>query len=113
MVTAKGVLDRLKERGEEVLAQVSGELMSNPRFLKAVETAYKGKETVDRAVGQALKSMNLPTRTEFKKAVTRVDALEKQIQELKDALAKAKAGPKARPRARKPKAPSAPPAASA
>ena len=93
------LLDRLKSRGEEVFTQVSAELMSNPRFMKAMEGALKGKERVDSAVAQAIKSMNIPTRTEFKRALRRIDALEGEVADLKaqlKAVAKTKAATKTR-----------------
>ena len=62
MTVDRGLLDRLRSRGEEVLTQASAELMSNPRFLKAMEGAMRGKERIEEAVGQALEQMNVPTR---------------------------------------------------
>ena len=79
----KGLLDRIKERGEEAFTQVSGQLMSNPAFVKALETAVRGKEKLDAAVGRALKQMNIPTRSEFKKALSRIEALEREVAGLK------------------------------
>ncbi len=96
-----GVLDQLKARGEELFGRVSSELMANPRFMKAMETAWKGKARVDEAVGEALKRMNIPTRTEFKRAVKRIDELERQLAELKARAEK----PARKPRARRPAAP--------
>jgi polyhydroxyalkanoate synthesis regulator phasin len=78
-----GLLGRLKARGEEVLAQVSSELMANPHFMKAMEGALRGKHLVDEAVGRVLKTMNLPTRSEFKKALGRIEALEREVSALK------------------------------
>jgi hypothetical protein len=75
----RGVFDFLRSRGEEFLTQVSNELLANPRFLKAMQAAMRGKEWVDEAVAQALRTMNVPTRTEFKRAVARVDALEREV----------------------------------
>jgi polyhydroxyalkanoate synthesis regulator phasin len=83
MTIDKDLLDRLKNRGEELFTQVSAELMSNPRFMTAMEGAVRGKERVEDAVGQAIKKMNIPTRTEFKKAVRRIDALEEELAALK------------------------------
>jgi polyhydroxyalkanoate synthesis regulator phasin len=88
----RSVFDQLKARGEEVFNQMAGELMGNPRFVSALQTAMKGKERLDQAAAQALKSMNVPTRTEFKRALSRVEALEQEIAELKRTQA-------ARPRA--------------
>jgi polyhydroxyalkanoate synthesis regulator phasin len=103
---AAGVLGLLKAKGEEVFAQVSSELMSNPRFMQAMQTAFKGKAKLDEAVAQALRTANIPTRTEFKRAVRRVEALEAQVEELKAALAAA-AQPKPKRRAPRRKAASA------
>ena len=96
------VFQRLKERGEEMLTQISGELMSNPHFIKAMQAAMQGKEMLDRAVARTLKNLNIPTRTEFKKAAHRIDVLEKELAELKASVAKAPAPPK-RTRKRVPK----------
>jgi polyhydroxyalkanoate synthesis regulator phasin len=77
------VFDLLKARGEEVLNQVSTELMSNKHFMKALQAAMQGKEKLDQAAARALKQMNIPTRTEFKKAVRRIEALEHELAALK------------------------------
>lgn len=102
MTIDKDLIDRLRARGEEVFTQVSAELMSNPRFMKAMEGALKGKERVDAAAAEAIKSMNIPTRTEFKRALRRIDALEGEVADLKARLkAAAKVKTKARAKARK------------
>jgi hypothetical protein len=75
------VFDFLRARGEEFLTQISNELMNNPRFIRAMQTAMRGKEWVDQAVAQALRTMNVPTRTEFKRALARIDALERELAE--------------------------------
>lgn len=107
MTKQASVFDRLKARGEEVLSQVSGELMKSPHFLKALQAAMLGKEKLDQAVARALKQMNIPTRTEFKKALHRIEALEHEVQALK---AKAETKRKAAPRKRAGKPEAAPPA---
>lgn len=104
-MTDESLIGRLKARGEEVFSQVSAQLMQNPQFVKAMEGAVKGKQKLDTAVGQALKQMNIPTRSEFKRAVSRIETLER---ELADVKAKATARPKAKqakPRAKPPAAP--------
>jgi polyhydroxyalkanoate synthesis regulator phasin len=83
MTIDRGLLDRIRARGEEVLTQVSAELTSNPRFMKAVEGALRGKDKVEAVVGRALKQMNLPTRTELKRALARIDTLEREVASLK------------------------------
>ena len=85
MTDENSVFQRLRARGEEVLTQVSGELMANPHFVKALQGAIRGKEKLDLAASRALKTMNVPTRTEFKKALRRIEALEAEIASLKSA----------------------------
>jgi len=102
MTVDRGLLGRLKTRGEEVLTQVSAELMSNPRFMKAMEGAMRGREKLEEAVGHVLKQMNVPTRSELKRAVSRIETLEREVAALK-AKAKARPGPPRKPAARKPK----------
>ena len=92
------IFERLKTRGEEMFQQVSGELMNNPRFVAAMQSALRGKEKLDEASARALKAMNVPTRTEFKKALRRIEALEA---ELAAAKAKASAKPAAKKRSAK------------
>jgi len=99
-VSDSNVFDRLKARGEEMLTQVSAELMQNERFVKAMQSALKGKQALDQAAGRALKQMNIPTRSEFKRAVARIESLEQELAGLK-AKPAAKASP--RKRARKPR----------
>ncbi len=78
-----GVLEALRSRGEEVFARVSGELLSSPRFAKALQGAMQGKQVLDQAVGRVLKQMNIPTRTEFKRALQRIEGLERELAALK------------------------------
>jgi hypothetical protein len=85
------VFDFLRARGEEFLNQVSNELMSNPRFIQAMQAAVRGKEWIDDAVARALRTMNVPTRSEFKRAVARIDALERELAETKRQAAAAAA----------------------
>lgn len=79
MYDENSILGRLRARGEEFFSQVSGELMKNPQFVSAMQAAVWGKEKLDDAVAQGLKAMNVPTRTEFKRALDRIEALERQV----------------------------------
>ena len=83
MKEPRGVFDFLRTKGTEVMAQVSDELMKNPSFIRALETAYRGKERLNGAVGHALKTMNVPTRSEFKRALARIEALERELADRK------------------------------
>lgn len=104
---SRGVFDRLLEQGEGLVARVSAELMQNPQFMKALSAAWAGKAKLDEGVGRALKQIDIPTRSEFKKALSRIEALERQVEALKTAAAPpaAPAPKKPAPRRRKPAAP--------
>jgi len=78
-VTEQGMFEKLKARGEEVWNRVSNELMQNPQFIRALQGALKGKELVDQAVARALKSMNVPNRSEFKRALHRTNVGSRKI----------------------------------
>ncbi|HUG54791.1 MAG TPA: hypothetical protein VMR21_14375 [Vicinamibacteria bacterium] len=105
MTAQRGVLDFLKARGEEFFTQISNELLSNPRFIRAMQTAMRGKEWVDEAVSQALRTMNVPTRSEFKRALARIETLEREVAEAKRqaTAAAARPAPAARPARKKKK----------
>lgn len=104
------MFDFLRARGEEFLTQISNELMGNPRFIRAMQTAMRGKEWVDQGVAQALRTLNVPTRTEFKRAVARIDILERDLAEARRqsaAAAARAAAPTARRRKPRKRAPAA------
>jgi hypothetical protein len=98
MTDENSVFRKLRARGEEVFSQVSGELMANPHFMKAVQGAMRGKEKLDAAAARALKTMNVPTRTEFKKALRRIEALEAELADLKKSSMPRRPAPSRRPR---------------
>lgn len=87
----ESLIGRLKARGEEMFTQASAQLMQNPQFVKAMQGALKGKQRLDEAAARALKQMNIPTRSEFKKAVARIESLERELGELRAKTARRKA----------------------
>ena len=94
------LFDALRARGNAFVSLVSNELMGNPAFLKAMQTAYRGGERINDAVGKALKTMNVPSRTEFKRLAARVEALESELAALRERATPS--APKRPARARKP-----------
>jgi hypothetical protein len=105
MTVDSGFLERLRSRGEEVFTQVSAELSSNPRFMQAMAGALRGKEKLELAVARVLRQMNVPSRSELKRALARIEALERELAGLK-AKARASAPARARSRTKKRAAPS-------
>ena len=81
---------QLRQRPQQgVVAQVAGDLGQNKRFMQAMAGAMRGKERVEEAVGRVVRQMNVPTRSELKRAVARIDALEKELAALKRSRPKA------------------------
>ena len=106
MSRPRSVFDRLKEKGEEVLSQISNEVVNSPYFAKAMQGAMKGKEKLDEAVGETLKRLNIPTRSEFRRATDRIEALERELADVRAASATQPAPPAraaSKPRARRPR----------
>jgi polyhydroxyalkanoate synthesis regulator phasin len=59
-----------------------------------VQRAARGKERLEEAASRAVRSMNLPTRSEFRRAEARIEALERDVAALR---ARLRSGP-GRPR---------------
>ena len=104
MTENRTMFDFLRSRGSAFVSLVSSELMANPAFLKAMQTAYRGGERLNDAVEKALKTMNVPSRTEYKRLAARVEALEGELAVLRGAP------PPAPARKRAGRAPARPPA---
>ncbi len=83
---AQQVLSDALKKGEEIFQTVSGRLLEQPAVAKAFEAAMAGKSKVDEGVAKALKRMNVQTRSEFRGLRSRVDGLEIQVSELREAL---------------------------
>ncbi len=95
----RGLLGRIRTRGEEVISQLSAELSADPRFARAVEGAQRGRERLGHAAAAALEQVNLPTRSELKRAMARIETLERELAELRRQLrARGALGQKAGPR---------------
>ncbi len=75
----RGLLERIRTRGQAVLTELSAELLASPRFSKVLSGALRGRERLERAAAAALTQMNVPTRGELKRAHARIDALEREL----------------------------------
>lgn len=109
---AQRVIGDVLKKGEEIFQNVSGKLLEKPAVAKAFEAAMVGKSKVDEGLALALKRMNVQTRSEFRGLKARVEAIEVQVAELREALDSLKASsaprtarkPAGKARARKPAA---------
>lgn len=80
---ADSLLRNLRARGEELLTDVSNNLLANPAFIEVLKKGIAVKEIVDQQVAQALKRMSLATRKDLQKLEQRLTALESEINALK------------------------------
>jgi hypothetical protein len=76
----RGILQRIVEMGEGQMKSLLEELMSSPRFAEAVgktlQQAMATKGTVDRNMQTILGLLNLPSKADYKKLSTKIEALQ-------------------------------------
>jgi polyhydroxyalkanoate synthesis regulator phasin len=76
----RNLFQRLREMGEDQLNRVLEDVMSSPRFTdvlgKTIQQAMATKGTVDRNMQTILSLLNLPSKADYKKLSTKVEALQ-------------------------------------
>jgi hypothetical protein len=74
------ILKRLYGYGEESLGRLAEDLLSNPRvaeaFSAAIRRAFEAKGRVDRNMQAVLRLLNVPSRADLNRLVTKVEALQ-------------------------------------
>ena len=74
------ILKRLLGLGEERLGRLAEELLSNPRvaetFSTALQKAFEAKGRVDRNMQTVLGLLNLPSRGDLARLVTKLEAIQ-------------------------------------
>jgi hypothetical protein len=74
------ILKRLYELGEEALGRVAAALLANPRFAdafgRALQSAFATKTRVDRNIQNVLALLNLPSRGDVSRLLTKLEALQ-------------------------------------
>lgn len=94
-------LSRFLSLGEERMNKILEELMSNPRFAealgKAVQTALETKGRVDRNMQTVLSLLNLPSKSDYRKLATKIEALQGSLVNLNLKLDRILAAQQAQP----------------
>lgn len=76
----RGIFQRIVEMGEGQMKGLLEELMSSPRFAevvgKTLQQAMATKGTVDRNMQTILGLLNLPSKADYKKLSTKIEALQ-------------------------------------
>lgn len=96
------ILKRLYDFGEERLARLAEELLANPRFAdafsRALQSALETKGRVDRNMQTLLALLNLPSRTDVNRLLTKLDAIQGSLVNLNLKVDRLLAGQPARRR---------------
>ena len=83
MLKNNPVVKKLVETGEERAGKLAQQLMSNEKFVAAVQTlvsrSLAAKGTLDSALRGALSAMNLPSTGDLEQLRTKVDDLERLL----------------------------------
>jgi polyhydroxyalkanoate synthesis regulator phasin len=114
----RNLFQRIRELGEEQLNRVLDDVISSPRFAdilgKTLHQAMSTKGTVDRNMQTILSLLNLPSKADYKKLATKVEALQGSLVNLNIKLDRilAQQRPKTAKRSARPKAKPKPSAAS-
>jgi hypothetical protein len=82
-IEARSLLSGLYARGEEVVGVFLEELGKNPRVRdqlgKTVERAVDAKRRVDRTAQTVLSALNVPSRADYNRMLTKIEALQGSI----------------------------------
>ena len=97
----RNVFQRLREMGEEQVNRVLEELMSSPRFAdilgKTIQQAMATKGSMDRNMQTILSLLNLPSKADYKKLATKIEALQGSLVNLNIKLDRMLAQQQAKP----------------
>ncbi|MCI0572560.1 MAG: phasin family protein [Myxococcaceae bacterium] len=84
------VMKKLVETGEERIGKLAQQLLSNERFVSAVQTlvtrSLAAKGTLDTALKGALGAMNLPSSADVEALRNKVDDLERLLASVESKL---------------------------
>jgi polyhydroxyalkanoate synthesis regulator phasin len=83
MLKNNPVMKKLVETGEERVGKIAQQLLSNEKFVAAVQglvsRSLAAKGTLDAALRTALSAMNLPSTADLEQLRSKVDDLEKLL----------------------------------
>ncbi len=86
MLKNNPVMKRLVETGEERVGRIAQQLLSNERFVAAIQTivssSLAAKGTLDKSLRAALAAMNLPSTADLDSLRRKLDDLEQLLTSL-------------------------------
>lgn len=88
MLKNNPVMKKLVETGEERIGKVAQQLLSNEKFVVAIQSmvsrTLSAKGTLDKSLRSALAAMNLPSTADMEILQNKVDELEKMLSNIED-----------------------------
>ena len=81
------LLGRLKGSGEQVLNDLSQQLLENPTFLAALRRSIEAKERVARTISGTMDFVNLPSKNDMTAILSAVEHLEIRLAQQQRSLA--------------------------
>lgn len=85
-IRSNPVLKRVMEASEAQVGRLASQLVSNERFIQAIQQIVAGtlaaKGTLDKSLRGALATMNLPSTRDFEELRRRLDDLDRTMTEL-------------------------------
>jgi hypothetical protein len=101
------MLKRLYELAEAALGRLAAELLANPRFAEAfgqaIQSAFATKTRVDRNIQNILGLLNLPSRGDISRLLTKLEAIQGSLVNLNLKVDRLLASTKPAPRRRPPR----------
>lgn len=83
MLKDNPVMKKLVETGEERVGKIAQQLLSNEKFVAAIQTivsrSLQAKGTLDKSLRSALSAMNLPSTADVELLRGKVEDLEKML----------------------------------
>lgn len=90
MLKDNPVMKRLVETGEERIGKMAQQLLSNERFVTAIQSlvsrSLAAKGTLDKSLRSALAAMNLPSTADVENLRAKVDDLEKLLSSIESKI---------------------------
>lgn len=91
MLRESPMFKKMIATGEERMSRVASQLLSNEKFMgalqKAVTAGMEARGTLERAAHSALSAMNIPTSGDVKKLEDKIEELEKVFEGLSSRIA--------------------------
>ncbi len=88
MLKNNPVMKKLVETGEERVGKIAQQLLSNEKFVTAIQTivsrTLSAKGTVDKSLRSALAAMNLPSTADMEQLRSKVEELESMLASIED-----------------------------